>query len=284
MSNVFIICRAKRRGNSSWMLERALEEAGVSAYRVTPHRIPLRSRDWSATYINYGCSQRPVWWDDIPRLDRMFNTFNTVRASSRKPLMQNYFAEFGVPCLDFTRSLERAQQWAEEDTVVCRTLTRASRGRGIVLAHSPDEIVESGLYTKLFTGHRVREYRVYIVAEKAVDITEKRRRGRGWCEEHGVDRDSEWTNVVRSHGNGWVFARNTFEASEEERARIMQVAEDAAHSIQLGFGAVDMIVSRDEETGELNDIRAVETNTSVGLEPTATTTRLLAEAVAREVA
>ena len=261
----------------------AILEQGVEAYRVTPSRIPYRSRSWSDNYINYGCSQQPVWWDDIPRLRKIINPFGTVRLSSRKSLMQQTFREEGVPCLDFTRNHDTAAQWAEDGVVVCRTLERASQGRGIVLAHSPEELVPCSLYTKLFTGHRVREYRVYIVAGKAVDITEKRRRRSEWFEERGLDRDDEYLKYIRSYKNGWVFARNTMEANEDERQLIMGVAENAAWSINLGLGAVDMIVNRYPDSGELMDIRAVETNTSLGIEPQCTSTHKLAEALVEEL-
>jgi glutathione synthase/RimK-type ligase-like ATP-grasp enzyme len=162
-------------------------------------------------------------------------------------------------------------------------MLRASRGRGIVLAHSDDEVVDASLYTKLFTGHRVREYRVYIVNGQAVDIIEKRRRGRAWCREHGVDRDSEYTNLIRSFHNGWVFARNTIEATPTEQETICLAAESAANAISLGYGCVDMIVDRYASTGDLRLISVVETNTSPGIDRNATTTRKLAEGIANTI-
>jgi hypothetical protein len=183
-----------------------------------------------------------------------------------------------------------AEAWAddtEDSVVVCRTLNAACRGRGIVLAHNINEVVEAPLYTRLFTGRSVREYRVYVVDGRAVDITEKQRRGADWCDEHGVDRDDEYTQVIRTHGNGWVFARHNFHTTPAEQERIKEVAVAAANSIDMGLGAVDMITRRSSTTGELVGIRAVETNTSVGIERGATSTRLLAEGIAeslREVA
>lgn len=279
MSNVFIICRSKARGNSSYNLMRAMEDEGLNVYRTTPTHVPLRSRSWSDVYVNYGCSQRPVWWDDIPRLRKLLNPFNTVRVSARKTLMQQAFRDADIPCLISTRDRTVAEAWADDDApVVCRTLSAASRGRGIVIAHNINEVVGAPLYTKLFTGNRVREYRVYLVDGHAVDIAEKRRRGRGWCREHNVDRDSEITNLIRTHGNGWVFARNTFEANEQEREVICRAAERAGDAIGMGIGGVDMIVDRDD-AGNLSRVVAVETNTSLGLDRGATTTRLLARGI-----
>jgi D-alanine-D-alanine ligase-like ATP-grasp enzyme len=144
---------------------------------------------------------------------------------------------------------------------------------------------ECNLYTKLFTGPQVREYRVYIVNGKAVDTIEKRRKGRQWYRDHNLDRESPYTTYVRSHKNGWAFARNTSDATPEEISYIEAWAERAAEALQLGWGGVDMIVSRVEgehveAAGELSDVRVVETNTSIGIYQAPRTTEVLGEALA----
>jgi len=286
MRNAFIICRAKRRGNSSWNLEQALRDVGVESYRVTPHHTPARHLGWGTVFINYGSSATPDWWDRVPNVELQLNTPHTVARSANKTLMTQALSEANVPHLASTTHRAVAERWAvesPESVVVCRTMLRASRGRGIVLAHSDDEVVDAPLYTKLFTGHGVREYRVFIINGQAVDIVEKRRRGRAWCREHGVDRDSEVTNLIRSHHNGWVFARNTMEATPTERETICLAAESAADAISLGYGCVDMIVDRYANTGDLRRINAVETNTSPGIDRNATTTRKLAEGIAKTI-
>lgn len=284
MTNTFIICRAKRRGNSSWHLEQALREQGVEAYRVTPNHTPAKDLGWASTFINYGCSNVPLWWDDVPHVSKLLNSFTTVIISSNKLMMSRAFRDAGVPCLTPTRNRYQAEGWASEGhTVVCRTLTRASQGRGIVLANTPEEVVDAGMYTQLFKGYLVREYRVYIVNGKAVDITEKRRRSSAWYEENGVDRSDPITRLIRTNGHGWVFARKNLRASEHELDEIKHEAVQAAASIGLGFGAVDMMVDRHRHSEELNRIVAVETNTSVGIHNSPTTCERLACALAKEI-
>ena len=120
------------------------------------------------------------------------------------------------------------------------------------------------LYTKVFTGPIVREYRCYIVAGRCVDIAEKRR----YTPERRQELDIEatvYTKLIRANHNGWAFCRHNWTASVDARERIKTAATTTAQYFGLGWGAVDMIASYTKPDKELIDIRVIETNSAISL-------------------
>lgn len=109
-----------------------------------------------------------------------------------------WFTTNNVPCPDYTFDRATARDWLlASSTVFCRTLTRASEGKGIVVAETVDQLVPAPVYTK-YTKKK-REFRVHIFKDKVVQIVEKRKRS-GWS----ADRDTR----IRNTANGYVFCRN----------------------------------------------------------------------------
>ena len=52
-----------------------------------------------------------------------------------------YYKDKSIPSLEFTQSKQDAAQWiADGEVVVCRLLTRASCGNGIVIAETVDQL------------------------------------------------------------------------------------------------------------------------------------------------
>lgn len=280
--NVFILCRRKARGNSSWHLERELRELGVNAYRVTANVYPKYRPENVIAVINYGVSRVPIWAGRLPSGCRWFNEPATVSISANK---LNTFVNLRlaqVATLDWTQDRMVATAWKENgDTIVSRTLLNGARGRGIVLS-PPDPLPVAELYTKLFSGGNIREYRAYVVGGKVIDITQKRRWRRARLEAAGIDRDDPYTKLIRTNGNGWVFARNSNDAGERVLHQVRQLGEATASAIFLGLGAVDIVV-KTGSSGELLDAAVVEPNTSVSLVGDRTTRTVVAKALAAEL-
>jgi hypothetical protein len=243
----------------------------------------LRNPELVDTVINYGVSATPVWVDRLPRHVRWINTLDTVHVSAHKLRSFRELYDLSVPILDWTVDYNEAAYWlAEGCTVVTRGRLQGARGQGIVLS-PPDRLpTHAGLYTKLFTGDNVREYRVYVVGGHAIDVTEKRRWSRARLTEAGIDRNDPYTKLIRTNGNGWVFARNTMDATEEHLVTIRALAEQCASAIDLGLGAVDIIVQF-TDSGKLLDARVVEPNTSVSLVGDRTTRQRIADALTFEL-
>jgi hypothetical protein len=276
----FVMARSKRsERSSSAYLTRALQQEGIDAYRVTPRATPARRIEDAQVIFNHGVSRIPNWIPRVPSSTVWFNEPMTVLLSANKLMMTDTFEYYGIPHLVSTTSKFEAESWRDAGIkVVVRGTLTGCAGAGIRIIQGTQEMPDAPMYTKLFEGEGVREYRVFIAGDDVCDIVEKRRRGRDWCEQHGVDRDSLETNVIRTWHNGWVFARNTFDATPSEREDILACALRAAKSINMRMGGVDMIVDR--RNGELNRVFAVETNTSLGLDEDSTSTRVFARALA----
>lgn len=152
----------------------------------------------------------------------------------------------------FTTDIEEAKLWVSSGiTVYCRTLTRASQGRGIVVARTVEEVVEAPLYSGKCP--RNREIRIHVFSGQVIDFAQKKKMSEERMEEDGIT----YSNDVRSHGNGWVFARDGVQIPDSAK----EVAIKAVAALGLDFGAVDMALS-------LNSPKVFEVNTAPGLEGT----------------
>lgn len=109
-----------------------------------------------------------------------------------------WFTSNSIPCPEYTTSRQQAREWIEGgDVVFCRTLTRASEGRGIVVAETVDQLAQARVYTKY--KKKKREFRVHIFKNSIVQVVDKRKRS-GWVD----DRDTR----IRNTNNGYVFCRS----------------------------------------------------------------------------
>jgi hypothetical protein len=134
----------------------------------------------------------------------------------------------------WTTSQAVAREWLAhpiygnlKNAVVCRTLTRANSGRGIVVASTTDELVPAPLYTRY--KPKVDEYRVHVFTRfGVVDVQQKRRR-------NGLE-DGAGDRYIRSHDNGWVFCRDGVVAPPT----LLAECERAVNILGLDFGAVDI--------------------------------------------
>lgn len=209
--------------------------------------------------INWGNSVAPKW--ATPQcLSRMLNKPSAVAVAADKvrtfQVLQPHISQH-LP--EWTTNLDTARKWLEQPiypgrkhAVLCRTLTRASEGRGIILATSMDQLVSAPLYTRY--KPKSAEFRVHVFRrDGVVDVTQKRRRT-------SVDTTSasDTAKYIRSYDNGWVFCRDGINVPEKVRS----VALSVIQHMDLDFGAVD--VGYDEKFG----ITVYEVNTAPGIEGT----------------
>lgn len=153
---------------------------------------------------------------------------------------------------EFTTEIEVARRMVSTGLVVCRTMLRAHSGAGIVLASTPEELVQCPLYVKYIK--KAQEFRVHVARTpggyEVLDVQEKRRRS---------DYDGEVNNQVRNHQNGWVYCRQDI----TEPAELRQMACDTIQTLGLDFGAVDIIYNN-----HYRQCWVLEVNTAPGLEGT----------------
>ena len=211
--------------------------------------------------VNWGnASEIPVF------AGQGLNSPTAVAISSNKVATMDALAEASVNIPWFTVQREAAPLLFEQEGVTkvfCRTLTRASEGRGIVIANEPSEIVAAGLYTGL--EPHTNEYRVHIMDGRVIDVAEKRR----LSEERLAEENITFDPMIRSHHNGWIFARGNARLKHIDgvmKTDIATQALDAVRTIGLTFGAVDIIYNNPTRTAFV-----LEVNSAPGMEAGSTT-------------
>lgn len=208
--------------------------------------------------INWGNSGSPPW---MVTGTHVLNSFNSVHRASDKLETFRVFQNAGVPHPDWTQARRVAESYFQgEGKVVCRQLLRASEGRGIVVATHVGEMVQAPLYVKYFPKRD--EYRCHIFNGEVIDEVQKKLR-------NGARQEAGHNEYIRSHHNGWVFAREGVRVPDEGR----RVAIQACQALGLTFGAVDLAVN------SRGVWKVFEVNTAPGIE--GTTVQRYAEAIRR---
>jgi glutathione synthase/RimK-type ligase-like ATP-grasp enzyme len=148
---------------------------------------------------------------------------------------------------DWTSDKEQALQWATENTVYCRTILTGHSGNGIIIADSPEQVVNALLYTKATKAKY--EYRVHVFRNKIIDFQQKKRKEN---HEGGI-------RGIRNHVNGWIYARNDITLP----ILVEQESIKAVNALGLDFGAVDIGYRQSDNTAFLYEV-----NTAPGLHGT----------------
>lgn len=203
--------------------------------------------------INWGNKRIPNWGTKLA-IQSMLNKPQYIINASEKLRTFKVLStsDLGEHLPDWTTDLHTAQGWLEapcpyyglKHAVICRTLTKANSGRGIVLANTPEELVNAPLFTRY--KPKQEEYRIHVhIRFGIMDAQQKRR-------ENGAMGDL----YIRSRSNGWVFCRENLKIP----TIVEEVSEMAVHRLGLDFGAVD--VGYHQEHG----LSLYEINTAPGIE------------------
>lgn len=164
-----------------------------------------------------------------------------------KVFQYQWFEQQQLSRLEYTTVQAVAQEWANTgEVVVCRTLTKASEGKGIVLAETADQVVVAPVYTKY--RKKKKEYRVHIFQDSVVHVLEKRRKA-------GTEGDSKIRNTV----NGYVFCSEN--VIEPEGLR--ELALKASKVTKSDFKGVDIGYNEKK-----NELFVIEVNSAPGIEGT----------------
>ena len=226
--------------------------------KVFPNRqFAARTSD---TLVNWGhTSPIPVFAGKV-----VLNKPEKVAISSSKIEALTILANVGVRTIEWDTQRSAAQQWIDDGKkVFCRTLTRASQGRGIVVAETAEELVSAPLYTKRMD--HTNEYRVHLFKGRVIDIVEKRRMNTATLAERNIEVD----NDIKSHDRGWVFVHGSARLQHIDGAYKNDVANQAYNAIMalnLDFGAVDVLYNNPERKAYV-----VEVNSAPGMEAGTTT-------------
>ena len=138
--------------------------------------------------------------------------------------------------------------------VVCRTRLSSTRGRGIVIAETPEQLVDAPLYTRYID--KTHEYRVHICNNNIIDIQRKAKRA-------GLD---HYHPIIWNLDGGYVYVRR---AVWETAPRAIKVAAFsvwealAALPYTPVFGAIDVMYDQREDRAYV-----LEVNSAPGLQGT----------------
>ena len=233
----------------------------IGAYLRTAERLPLTT---GLHLLNWGCTAIIGLHD----YKRVLNQPCFVRNSSDKYLTLKMLTQSMIPCLQFTDDIEVAKKWMalvkdgvnnpeKNGWVVCRTLTRSSAGKGIVIAKEEDELVPAPLYTMYF--RKTHEYRYHVFNGKIIDVQQKKRLSTEELEARGFTERPP--SYIRNLVNGYIFAREGVQYHDE----LGDLAIRAVQAIGLDFGAVDILCNEDEH-GNYEEGIVCEINSAPGLE------------------
>lgn len=201
----------------------------------------------SAKAVAQGLSTKlgyKVFRSATPKLNRLHLRYGDQKGKIEQ---YNYFANEHIPALQFTQSIEEAKEWAKTATVVCRKLTHASEGKGIVVAETPQEVVAAPVYT--LYRKKKKEFRIHIFKDKVVHVLEKRMK-------QGVEHGD---TKIRNTANGYVFCSENVVEPEG----IRELALKASKVTKSDFKGVD--IGYNEAKKELF---VIECNSAPGIEGT----------------
>lgn len=254
---MFVIYPYRMGSEGARSIQNRFNDEGLRAKRVHPNgRYRGRHAD---KVLTWGNSTVPDWWQNIPFQNRI-NSPEFVRFGVNKLRFYRAMQDV-VPA--FTTDKEEAYAW--NSRVVVRHLLEGREGRGCEVVEAGQELPDAPLYSKYFPS--VREYRVHLLIDsitqpvngatvvREIDWQVKRR-------PHGAEADRR----VRSHGNGWIFARENVNPPEDAKAIIDNFIDSAPlHQAGLHLFALDLIHS------QRNGTRIMEINTAPGVEGTTLT-------------
>lgn len=211
---------------------------------IKKQRTPVTGRN--KVVLNWGHSQPQFSLTGVTILNKP----EAVAKASNKLIALKLMKEGGVRVPDFTTDINVAKGWIEEERIVfCRTLLRANSGRGIVIAKQVEDLVPAPLYVKYV--RKEKEYRLHVFNGEVIDAVEKRRRS-------GFQESGVYNKYVRSYEQGWIMAREGVVIDQATKAEAIK----AVRALGLDFGAVDIVINRD------NQPVILEVNTAPGIQGT----------------
>lgn len=200
------------------LAEKLSEKLGYKVWRVSPQRVRGRS-------------------------------FFKLQPGTDKLTQLKLFNDSNISCPEFTTDRAFAASWiADGSVVICRTLLRASEGRGIVVAETADQLVRAPLYTKYVP--KKAEYRVHVLDGEVIDVQIKKKR-RGF--------EDERNTRIRNLANGYVFCRDAI--VEPQGIRALAIA--ATETLGYRLGAVDIAYNVKKEK-----LVVLEVNANPGMQGT----------------
>lgn len=230
-----------------------LRERGLNALRTKVNGSTYRGMS-SHLIVNWGRNEYPSRWSGAQVLNK---PEAVQKATNKIKCFETLQDELSNNLPLWTTDKEEAAEWLENgevEKVYCRKLTRASQGRGIHIANGISELEHAPLYVGGISTER--EVRLHVFSGHVIDYAQKKKMSSERREQDGFE--GEPNEEIRSHSNGWIFARGGVEIPESCKV----CATRAIEILELDFGAIDMIITPQGVP------KILEVNTAPGLEGT----------------
>lgn len=246
MANRFFLLPYRKGSSSVRSLIMELEEE-FKLIKLENSKYRYRAGD---VVLNWGNSTTNV---DFPTTATILNHPYKIREVSNKlrffQMMNSLTDAPRMP--PFTTEQEEARGWLEDGHVVfVRTKLTGHSGEGIVVLENVGDEARFGngsLFVKYIK--KKEEYRIHFMNGRIFDSQRKARR---------VDAP-EPNFMIRSHKNGFVYARNDLAIPADVQTQAQKVVDSGV----LDFGAIDVIYNK-----LYKQAYVLEVNTSPGLEGT----------------
>ena len=207
--------------------------------------------NWGYTcHYKIGVTQIIPYWNREERSNLWLNHTSAVNhATDKVQCLQNaQRVWYKRTTIHDHREMVAEERWCQRGHIIyCRQLTRASEGRGIIIATQVRDIRPAPLYTSRLAIKG--EYRVHVFNGKVIDYQKKRKR------EEAIE-NGDIIDNIRNLDSGWVYCRNNLNRIQDNE----QLAIKSTKSLGLTFGAVDIIRDINHHSYVL------EVNTAPGLE------------------
>lgn len=202
--------------------------------------------------INWGSSDggnNAIWASP-----KALNKPTAVAKAVNKITALNILKENNVNVPEFWTDKRQVQRKAGT-LILARAKVAGSSGEGITIVRDDIALPDAPLYVKYI--RKEKEYRLHVFKGRCIFIQQKKAK-------EGFNRTAD-QSLIRSHGNGFVFAENEVEfPNENVKTQTIDQATKAVAALGLDFGAVDVILSKKD-----NVPYVLEVNTAPGLESTA---------------
>lgn len=196
--------------------------------------------NWGRSYLQVGRAKVINKPEAVALATNKLKTFQHLKAQGFEDIPE------------WTTLSEEALTWIQSgNKVYCRTQLTGRSGSGIVIAETPEDMVNAPLYTKN-VKHKY-EFRIHVMNGEVIDEQQKKKRT-NW--------DGPSTNGIRNYANGWIFARSDIIIPDV----VSSAAINAVALLGLDFGALDIGYNETQ-----NKAYVFEVNTAPGIEGTTLT-------------
>lgn len=209
----------------------AINDKGVRALR---RRAGATTRIRSSSFlVNWGVSSIPVGDE---RLEPRLNHQNSVASAVNKLFTFHLLKEAGVSIPPYAASTRYSTNTTDSIWLARHRVT-GHGGEGITVVRPGEEFPDAPLYVQYIP--KLVEFRVHVFQQPDESRILLRQKLRSSTAEQ--DRDQR---LIRNHANGWVFGLPR--EPDEVQDSVAYEAIKAVKALGLDFGAVDVIIGRDD--------------------------------------